>query len=353
MAVIPLASLPLGWIGELWQWGLPTLKSKYGQLSPDLLSPPSPAVLAALPPGGAAGVVAAILSVAAVAVLETLISAKIAGDRAGNAFDEAKETRGLALTHAVCGLAGAMPPTGVFVRTNLNQTLGSVHRASQFMQAALVGTVTLFAMPLFQFMPMPTIAAVLVVAAARMLPWGYLAELWRHDRADFYLCMLTATLAVSSDMIVGLLVGTVVALLRNAAQTARAPNTVQHATGASKAGTAVLAVSGAVTYVNAREVLTRGLACPSASVDGDAQRALLDLSGVLCVDSEGLAALHTLLVALDRHAADGAYVKGPDGVETAAATIKDKYALRPIVTALAPAAFMLDRQQAKPGEESD
>ena len=372
MAVIPLASLPLGWIGEAWQWGLPTLKSKYGQLSPDLLSPPSPAVLAALPPGGGAGVVAAILSVAAVAVLETLISAKIAADRAGVGFDEATETRGLALAHAVCGLAGAMPPTGVFVRTNLNQSLGAVHRAAQFLQAALVGVVTLCAMPLFQFMPMPTIAAVLAVAAARMLPWGYLAELWAHDRADFYLCALTATLAVASDMIVGLLVGTVVALLRNAAQVARAPNTVQHAadgggggggggggasSSSSKAGagssTAVLTVSGAVTYVNAREVLARGLACPSATSDGDAPRALLDCSGVLAVDGEGLAALHALLLALDRHAADGAVVKGPSGVETAAAAVKDKYALRPIVTALAPAAFVLDRQQAKPGEESD
>ena len=35
------------------------------------------------------------------------------------------------------------------------------------------------------------------------------------------------------------------------------------------------------------------------------------------------------------------------------AAVKDKYALRPIVTALAPAAFVLGRQQAKPGEESD
>ena len=36
------------------------------------------------------------------------------------------------------------------------------------LQALLVGLVTLVAMPLFQNMPLPTIAAVLAVAAARM-----------------------------------------------------------------------------------------------------------------------------------------------------------------------------------------
>ena len=35
MAVVPLASLPLGWLGEAHPlWGLPTLRSRYGTLSP-------------------------------------------------------------------------------------------------------------------------------------------------------------------------------------------------------------------------------------------------------------------------------------------------------------------------------
>ena len=62
-----------------------------------------------------------------------------------------------------------------------------------------------------------------------------------------------------------------VCLLRNAAQTARAPNMVQHCT-APKAGTNVLAVCGPVTYVNAREVLARGIACPSAASSSSVQR---------------------------------------------------------------------------------
>ena len=35
-------------------------------------------------------------------------------------FDSSRETLGLMVCHAVCGAVGALPPTGVFVRTSLN-----------------------------------------------------------------------------------------------------------------------------------------------------------------------------------------------------------------------------------------
>ena len=38
-------------------------------------------------------------------------------------------------------------------------------------------------MPIFSFLPMPSIAAVLVVAAVRMVPYAFLRSLWRRDRA--------------------------------------------------------------------------------------------------------------------------------------------------------------------------
>ena len=38
-------------------------------------------------------------------------------------FDSSRETLGLMVCHAVCGAVGALPPTGVFVRTSLNVPL--------------------------------------------------------------------------------------------------------------------------------------------------------------------------------------------------------------------------------------
>jgi len=54
------------------------------------VQPPRLAVLAALAPDQLPALALAAASVAAVAVLETLISAKIAASRKGDAFDEAQ-----------------------------------------------------------------------------------------------------------------------------------------------------------------------------------------------------------------------------------------------------------------------
>ena len=84
---------------------------------------------------------------AIVAVLETLVSAEIAGARAGYDYDDKKEALMVAVAHLVCGCLGALPPTGVFVRTSINQSLGANHRISQFMNAIMVLIVTAVALP--------------------------------------------------------------------------------------------------------------------------------------------------------------------------------------------------------------
>ena len=53
-------------------------------------------------------------------------------------FDSSRETLGLMVCHAVCGAVGALPPTGVFVRTSLNVQLRATHRMSQMINAIAV-----------------------------------------------------------------------------------------------------------------------------------------------------------------------------------------------------------------------
>ena len=117
-----------------------------------------------------------------------------------------------------------------------------------------------------------------------------------------------------------------------------------------------LTVVGAVTYINAHEVASRGRASPCAAEHITVARTLLDLRSVICTDWEGLGALHSLLLQLDRlpltlplplpltltltltlldsAAVDGASVLGPDGAEVPARAIADKLALDAILRAV-------------------
>lgn len=222
--IIPFLSIFLGWLGgvphadevssdsSLLPLDLLTLKSKYGDLPFHLYQPLKP-LHSIVPNGNVFLLLLDSAGIAFVAVLETLISARIAASRTGLGFDEAAEVRGLAIAHGVCGITGAIPPTGVFVRTALNTSLGATHRFAQVLQATIVAIISLVALPVFLFLPQATIAAILSVAAARMAPVEYLAQLYREGGTSFWLCIGTAAACVVLDPVYGLLLGTILHFL--------------------------------------------------------------------------------------------------------------------------------------------
>jgi len=167
-------------------------------------------------------VITAAIGVAFVAELETLISAKIAAQKTDWQFDDSRENFGLWIAHLVCGVFGAMPPTGVFVRTALNFSLGATHKLSQIMNALIVLIVSVVAMPIFSYLPQASVAALLVFASLRMIPMHYIKELFHTDKKNLVLLVVTTLICVFMDPVYGLVIGMVIALLRDAAETALA-----------------------------------------------------------------------------------------------------------------------------------
>jgi SulP family sulfate permease len=70
------------------------------------------------------------LKIAFVAVLETLISARIADNKTNTRFDQSQEIFGMAICNMVCGLLGGTPCTGVLIRTNVNIQTNATHKIS-------------------------------------------------------------------------------------------------------------------------------------------------------------------------------------------------------------------------------
>jgi len=109
--------------------------------------------------------------VAFVAVLETLISARIADNMTGTRFNQSKEVFGMSLGNTLAGLMGGAPCTGVLVRTGVNVTAGATDKVSQLINSIVVLIITLLFMPAFVYIPLPCIAAILIVAATRLVPF--------------------------------------------------------------------------------------------------------------------------------------------------------------------------------------
>lgn len=151
--------------------------------------------------------------VALIAVLETMITAKI-GDKITRTQSSARhELFGLALANIGSGIMGGLPATGVFLRTGANIKAGATHRTSAFIAAIATAVITLVALPFFTYLPMTVIAAILANTALGLIETEKFKEFWYQDKISFWIAMLVSLITIFEDAGVGVLVGSLIALL--------------------------------------------------------------------------------------------------------------------------------------------
>lgn len=275
-----------------------TLFSKYGALTANLFQPPS----TFLPPLDPV-FWKAVLTVAVVAVLETLLSAKIADSMTGTRFAQGREVRGIALANIASGLAGGLPATGVFVRTALNVKTGATSRLSSGLNACFVAVIALALFSGFQYLPLAAVASILVFAAIRMVDAKEFRKLYAFDRRAFWLALLVAALTFGVDAMIGLLVGVTFALLGFVAHLSHAqseltlhkPNCdllrIPHHKLAQHEGDCDIVVyrfAGELTYFNGHSH-EDNIACIKAKT------IILSLRNLLYIDIDGLEILHEII----------------------------------------------------------
>lgn len=200
----------LGYLSEqhFSPYSFQTLFSKYGSFHATLVQVP----VLALPPLTLEFWKAA-FTVAVVAVLETLLSAKIADGMTNSRFNQKKEMRGLALANIASGLAGGLPATGVLARTAMNIKSGASSAWSSGLNAFFVALIALLLFRYFQFLPLAVVASILVFAAIRMVEVEHFRKLYVFDQSSFWLAMLVASITFGVDPMVSILVGSSIALL--------------------------------------------------------------------------------------------------------------------------------------------
>lgn len=159
--------------------------------------------------------IVAAVAIAFIASAETLLSAA-AVDRMhdGVRTDYNKELRGQGIGNLLCGLAGALPMTGVIVRSSANVQAGAKTRLSTVLHGVwILGFVALLPW-LLKEIPMAALGAVLVVTGWRLVSVSHVRHLFTNYG---YLPALTwaATfiLVVSTDLLTGVLVGLAMTLI--------------------------------------------------------------------------------------------------------------------------------------------
>lgn len=184
-----------------------TLGMRYSDLSPKLLLPVS------LTGGFNRSLLITAITAALIAILETMLSAKIADGMTKTKHDKRKEMFGLGLANVASGLAGGIPATAALARTALNIKSGATHKSSAFVSAVMVAVISLFLLPYFKFLPLPVIAAILVMVAIKMIEREHFKRMWEADKKSLWLAILVAVVTIYEDPIVGILVGAAISLV--------------------------------------------------------------------------------------------------------------------------------------------
>ncbi|NYE20200.1 SulP family inorganic anion transporter [Microbacterium immunditiarum] len=183
---------------------LPTPLAVIGVLPSTLPAPSLPSI----DPAALGALVPAALTVAALAAIESLLSARVAASLADTGpYDPDRELVGQGLASVASGLFGGMPATGAIARTAVNVRSGGRTRIASITHAIVLLLIVLVASGPVGMIPLAALAGVLMITATRMVHAATVRSILRSTRSDAVAFVITAVITVSFDLIVAVGIG--------------------------------------------------------------------------------------------------------------------------------------------------
>jgi MFS superfamily sulfate permease-like transporter len=188
------------------------------------------------------------VAIAFIASAETLLSAA-AVDRMhdGVRTDYNKELRAQGVGNLLCGFAGALPMTGVIVRSSANVQAGAMTRLSTIFHGAwILGFVALLPW-LLREIPMAALGGVLVITGWRLVSVSHARHLFHnYGLLPVLIWATTFILVVTTDLLTGVLAGLALSLVEIIPYGRKLNLRVEASHGEAESR---LALEGAATFV--------------------------------------------------------------------------------------------------------
>jgi SulP family sulfate permease len=263
---------------------------------------PAPAV-PSIDPAALGGLLMPAVSIAALAAIESLLSARVAAGlvgpdgRPGGRYSPDRELSGQGLASIAAGLFGGMPATGAIARSAVNVRSGAKTRLAAVVHALVLLAIIYLAAGMVGRIPLAVLGGVLMVTATRMVSPQTVRAILRSTRSDAAVFILTALITVAFDLIVAIQIGLAAAALLTLRKFASLSGVRRETiTGAASAGDSRIAIfrlDGAMFFGAAERILQE------ISEVKDIQVAIIRLSQVRMLDATGAHALVEVISALE------------------------------------------------------
>ncbi|BAK65395.1 sulfate transporter family protein [Sphingobium sp. SYK-6] len=256
------------------------------------------------------------LTMAAVGLLESLLTAQIVDDMTDTDSDKRQECAGQGTANIVAAFFGGMGGCAMIGQSVINVTSGGRGRFSTFVAGAFLLFLLAVLGPFVGRIPMPALVAVMIMVSIGTFSWNSIANLRHHPVTSSIVMVSTVIVVVAThDLSLGVLAGVLLSGIFFAGKVQRMMSVER--TGSADGEEIVYRVTGQIFFASV-DRFTRAF-----QTEERAARVLIDVSAAHFWDISGVAALDKIIARLRR---DGCAVDVV-GYNRASADIVDRFAL--------------------------
>jgi len=256
------------------------------------------------------------LGIAAVGLLESLMTAQIVDDMTDTPSNKNRECTGQGIANFVSGLFGGMAGCAMIGQSVINVKSGGRGRLSSLAAGVYLMILLVLLNPWVKQIPMPALVAVMIMVSIGTFSWSSLANLRVHPKSTSLVMIATVVMVVwTHNLALGVGVGVLLSALffaRKVAQVIRVRSELDAATE-----TRTYTVQGQIFFASAPEFLA------AFDFKEAVARVCIDVSQAHFWDLTSVGALDKVVMKFRR---EGAVVEIL-GLNEASATIVDRLAL--------------------------
>ncbi len=270
------------------------------------------------------------LTMAAVGLLESLLTAQIVDDLTHTESNRQRETGGQGIANIVAAFFGGMGGCAMIGQSVINVVSGGRGRLSTFAAGAFLLILLTLLGDWVGRVPMPALVAVMIMVSIGTFSWTSITNLRRHPPASSVVMLATVVVVViTHNLALGVLTGVLLSGIFFANKV-RQMFTVERV---RRPHSAVYTVTGQIFFASVDRLLQA--MGPESAYDDAAQHVVIDVSKAHFWDISAIGALDKVIERMRRN---GRHVRLV-GINTASADLVDRFALEDrlgLETGLAP-----------------
>ena len=155
-----------------------------------------------------------VLTVTIIGIVESIGIAKVLQSKHGNyKIRPNQELLALGFSKIGGSFFQAIPSSGSFTRSAVNNEAGAQSGIASIFTASLIGLTLVFLTPLFYFLPKAILAAIILLSVKSLFEFEEAKHLWHSNKGDFLMMLTTFIVTLALGIEEGVLAGVVLSIM--------------------------------------------------------------------------------------------------------------------------------------------